>query len=401
MEGQKMNQCGSKKSNKAYESSLSELFLLNKSTYKALLSKISPLEKLEIDKLNAQTLIPADSDYDSPAPTEVTNLPENTAQATSEANSSMISRIESKMSGNDEQSEIGTSQASSSFDDGDVGDGDQEQTSTLVTPKDHQSISSTPPSSPPVSVVPTPKPQALEARSRKRKASHNFPHLVSLKTTPDVLVTKDDNSKEGNDIQPKPTEAKASKAKKETCPVCLDTYAGHFALFRHLTSMHPKSKEAKEVWRVKREKEQKNRKALALKQMALTKRKNFGRKHTLSKPAAVGSTAEESKVKPLQRKRKAGPDLSSTQSTKNVRRSPRNNKTQKEGLVDDDQQMKPKPLAAGVKRTRNPTLSNIKTKITKSVAPKRKLPKEALFSDTNRKRSKHRTSTTQRLSGHR
>lgn len=357
------------------------------------MSKISPLEKLEIDKLNAQTLIPADGDYDSPAPTDMTNLPESTASPTSEANSSMISRIESKMSGSDGPSEIGTSQASSSFDDGNVSNVDQGQTSTLDIPKDQHSISSTPPSSPPPSVVSTPKSQVLEARSRKRKAPHSFPHLVSLKTTPDILVTKDDNSKEGNDTQSKPAEAKASKAKKETCPVCLDTYAGNFALFRHLTSMHPKSKEAKEVWRVKREKEQKNRKALALKQTALTKRKNFGRKHTLSKPAAVGSTAEESKVKPLQRKRKAGPDLSSSQSVKNVRRSPRNNKTQIEGLVDDDQEMKPKPLAAGVKRTRNPTIGNIKTKITRSVAPKRKLPKEALFSDTNRKRSKHRTNT--------
>ena len=52
--------------------SFKELFLINKSTYYALLQKLTPLEKSDIERMNRQTLLPEDDDVPKP-PVSVTS----------------------------------------------------------------------------------------------------------------------------------------------------------------------------------------------------------------------------------------------------------------------------------------------------------------------------------------
>ena len=312
----KMNLCG-KSVDKRPESSLKELFLINKSTYHALLSKVTPLEKVEIDRLNSQTLLPSSSEYDSPAPTSMSQLSHHVPNSFPSPKIPQRERVDLKGVSTSVPNNVENSANSHTFPSPKLQQKKRIDSNTTqnheakkdvndvlggVSPEEEEECQNQTQESYDVNDNSS-KDHVLDAESytleANSKKTHKQPHLVSLKSLPAVLVTHKDNdgipsnlcneSKEriGHENESKNNEQFVdkveshnrkeseadeiahnhddTKSKRKQCPVCFDWYSNSFSMLRHLTSFHPESEPAKNAWKSKTEKETKNRNKIRLK----------------------------------------------------------------------------------------------------------------------------------------
>ena len=359
-----MNVCASDKK-KNSNSSLRELYLIQKSTYHALLSKLTPIEKGEIDKLNSQTLLPTSSDYDSPPPTEVQARENN---QTNEIDSTLA--MNERANDHEHQSENLNTNVSSVIDQPKTSvSNDVNNTNTVSDPSQNSNTDET-----------------SKSQHSVHQSSHKQPHLVSLNSVPSVLVTHPDEelAKNPNNLKISTlvTENKTQKSKRKQCPVCKDMYATSFTLLRHLSSAHPESDAAKAAWEKKRQREAKARKkintfkptserkdsiASSSNTTKATTRTSLKRKRSLDDADLEDQEVEtESKKRPITKRK-----LRSTQET------PSDTTTNNKG--------RPKRKLGNLKST--------PSKIIKSVAPKRKAGKLILSGNTGIKKIKRRANT--------
>ena len=429
----KMNLCG-KSINKRPESSLKELFLINKSTYHALLSKVTPLEKVEIDKLNSQTLLPSSSEYDSPAPTSMSHHVQNSFPS---QKIPQRERIDSKDVSTSVSSPVESTANSHTFPSPKLQQRERINSDTLqnheprkdvndalggVSPEEEECENQIEESHDDNSQdhVLDAGSFTLEANSKK---THKQPHLVSLKSVPAVLVThKDDegvplnlcnNSKErigherecknNNEIDDKDEshdrkESEADeithnqddlKSKRKQCPVCFDWYANSFSMLRHLTSFHPESEQAKNAWKSKSDKETKNRNKMRLKMNnAKSKKSSDPPKSESAVSVASAPTASAPSNRRLKRARSPEDDESEndteepvksskieekTSPLKSKRTRPKKKITKSPPKPENLQPTRSSPRITGVKRSIKPSKVSPRVKKRKALGVKRKL----------------------------
>ena len=297
-----MNHATSGNTNKK-RSVLSELFLVSKAVYYTLLSKVSDLERSEIEALNRQTLIDDDDEaahnigrqqtvppmLPPPAPegggggggggdVESTSVPISTSLPPTQ-----VPEEGDKEEVQQQQQQDGNMTFNEASVDPLVGE-------EATTPPEHvdEAVVNEPapttaaaatsvqeegdsqrPSFLPKDAQPLPQPKT-------GKRGHHFPHkVVTLKSNPESVTTvipREDAIRAASAVVPPPTPpptatatkppsgvVKTSKSKVFKCPLCPQTFKAEYARFRHITSMHDSSEEAKNEILRKHEREKANR----------------------------------------------------------------------------------------------------------------------------------------------
>ena len=213
--------------------SYKELFLINKSTYFALLQKLTPLEKTDIERMNRQTLLPDDDEtpkqlqQQQQPPSAAASM--NASSGSSGATASAASAVMGAAQTTPDQVPLDTNSSDDVFDDQgqhtedadgadvptvtdhdttDAGEVTNEVTPDTVPPQ------VLPPEAPPEEVLPhdepPPVPQnvpppgpphpalppeallgpPLPELKKGKKAGHQMPHIVTLKNNPETLITQ-------------------------------------------------------------------------------------------------------------------------------------------------------------------------------------------------------------------
>ena len=292
----------------ARKSSYKELFLINKSTYFALLQKLTPLEKSDIERMNKQTLIPEEDNMgmsaNKPAsgtdsePVSTLSAPtDNTPANLSDQSASVplnTNTASDVFDGNDEDTEPQNAAENNDTEDNDVQQPQNNLEADLAEARapdiplavDNNDNDVPPlPEKPPTPVpAPTPEPVApptlpgppLPPIPKGKKGRHHMPHVVTLRHTPETLVTQvhgttattphstahsssSSSSSSSNSVKTTATndttlpkkapspKLGSDKKKLHKCKECGAEFKADWRLFKHITSVHDASEYAKEA----------------------------------------------------------------------------------------------------------------------------------------------------------
>ena len=295
----------------ARKSSFREMYLVNKSTYYALLQKLTPLEKTDIERMNRQTLLPDDDDqmgFKSKPATSSESASGSSASSNSTATTSAATTNVSSDTASPAAVPLATNNAADVFEEDQqqqeveeeenspeptaVDNHDSAAEHTTDTPflpnnieeeeerrggqdavaADNGPKSSTvdtvqegslaPPTTSTTTVVEK-QPQGPSLPEFSKGKGHQMPHrpIVTLKSVPQTLVTqihgptvnsKTSSSAPSTSTEPisKPKVKSADSNKKKMlykCKLCEAEFKVEWALFKHVTTKHDNSEYAKEA----------------------------------------------------------------------------------------------------------------------------------------------------------